>query len=364
VVVLPGVEYMPLATLRTLDAFVKGGGILIATRRAPSAVPGLQATKAEQAEFRAAAERIFGQGQAKVRVVASDGELGAALQSLLTPDLRTPAEIGFVHRRTEAAEIYFVVNTANKHVRGTAEFRVTGREAESWDPVSGRAYAVQAKRGEKGAVAALDLAPYESRVFVFPKEARALPAAASTSQDAEAVDLSGGWRVTFNGGGAPATIDVPRSWTEDEGTRFYSGSVTYEREVSLAAASPRKLDFGEGTPVAAASQRSGSGMRALLDGPVREAAVVYVNGKRAGSVWSAPYEVDLTGLLKAGRNELRIVVANTAVNQMAGRAQPDYRLLNLRYGARFEAQDMRLIKPEPSGLLGKIRLVTLGSNRQ
>ena len=36
VVVLPGIERMPLESLRKLDAFVKTGGILIATRRKPS----------------------------------------------------------------------------------------------------------------------------------------------------------------------------------------------------------------------------------------------------------------------------------------------------------------------------------------
>jgi hypothetical protein len=50
-------------------------------------------------------------------------------------------------------------------------------------------------------------------------------------------------------------------------------------------------------------------------------------------------------------------VANTAINHMAGRALPDYKLLNLRYGARFEPQDMDKVQPAPSGLLGPIRFV-------
>ncbi len=50
-------------------------------------------------------------------------------------------------------------------------------------------------------------------------------------------------------------------------------------------------------------------------------------------------------------NTIRIDVANTAMNEMAGMALPDYRLLNLRYGTRFEAQDMDRVAPQPSGLL-------------
>ncbi len=46
------------------------------------------------------------------------------------------------------------------------------------------------------------------------------------------------------------------------------------------------LDFGEGTPVVV-DPKIKSGMRALLEGPIREAAVVTVNGQRAGSVWQS-----------------------------------------------------------------------------
>jgi hypothetical protein len=37
-------------------------------------------------------------------------------------------------------------------------------------------------------------------------------------------------------------------------------------------------------------------------------------------------------------------------------------LLNLRYGVRFEAQDMDKVQAVPAGLLGPIRLVTRASS--
>jgi hypothetical protein len=96
---------------------------------------------------------------------------------------------------------------------------------------------------------------------------------------------------------------------------------------------------------------------------VREAAVVSINGRRAGSVWSPPYSLDVTGRLRQGDNLLRIEVGNLAINHMAARALPDYRLLNLRYGTRFEPQDMDKVQPVPAGLLGPIRLITSRSGR-
>ena len=123
---------------------------------------------------------------------------------------------------------------------------------------------------------------------------------------------------------------------------------------------PIYLTFGEGTPVAPGSERRlASGMRAMLEAPVREAAVVYVNGVRAGAVWCPPYQVDITALLnRQGRNSIRVIVANLAINALAKGPLPDYTALNARYGERFQPQDMDLVKPQPSGLLRPVTIVS------
>lgn len=55
--------------------------------------------------------------------------------------------------------------------------------------------------------------------------------------------------------------------------------------------------------------------------------------------------------LKPGTNHIEGAVSNTALNLLSGRAAPDYRLLHLRYGERFQPQDMDGVAPQPSGLL-------------
>ena len=75
-------------------------------------------------------------------------------------------------------------------------------------------------------------------------------------------------------------------------------------------------------------------------------------------MWCPPYAIDLTGFLTRGANTLRILVGNLAINDMAGHPLPNYRVLNLRYGVRFEAQDMDKVQPVPAGLVGPIRLIS------
>jgi hypothetical protein len=121
------------------------------------------------------------------------------------------------------------------------------------------------------------------------------------------------------------------------------------------------FNFGQATAAAPGSegQDGGARFRAALDAPVREAAILYINDQRVGSVWCPPYAIDVTGKLKPGENKIRIEAANLAVNYMASIKLPNYNSdgLTKQFGNRFQPQNLGLIKPLPSGLLGPVRLV-------
>ena len=258
-----------------------------------------------------------------------------------------------VHRKLPYADIYFLANTSNREVKATAAFRIQGMLAAWWDPFTGKA----AKAGMD-----LDLAPYESRVLVFSR-AVAPPIPGMSGPAIPPVDVSANWTVKFPDSPQAVKMATLRSWTDDEVRKFYSGTAAYERTVAAPAAMLRKgqrvfLNFGEGTVVDPASERRApSGMRAWLESPVREAAQVFVNGKAAGAVWKAPFEVEVTGLLKPGENAVRVVVANLGLNVLAKGPLPDYKELTAKYGEKFQAQDMVSVRSLPAGMLGPVTLV-------
>jgi hypothetical protein len=150
------------------------------------------------------------------------------------------------------------------------------------------------------------------------------------------------------------------SWSDEEPFKYYSGQVTYQKTIDIPADRLSRnritLEFGEGTLVPKPDPLPTFNMRAYLEGPIREAAEVYVNSQRVGVVWHPPYSIDLTSSMKPGKNELTIVVGNTAINSLAGQTLPDYRLLNDRYGERFVPQGMESLEPLPSGIVGKLQL--------
>jgi hypothetical protein len=314
ILIVPNVERIPLATYRKIAEFK---GTVIFTKRLPSKAPGLQ-EKGDEPAIQAISAKLK---------LTDEAKLGDAMHTAVPRDWNLPPEIGVVHRKIAGSDVYFVANTANHAVKFSA-----WPNAGWWDPSTGR-------DSDPHGV----LAPYESRIVVSNATRRAAP----NDPEGRATDLAD-WKLTING-------EPKGSWPP-----FYSGTGTYEKTVTLPSASAHAyLDFGEGTPVDPnAGRRPANGMRALLESPVREAAQVWVNGKLAGSVWKPPYRVDISGLLKSGDNAIKIVVANTALNEMAGEPLPDYKDLTAKYGERFQAQDMQAVQALPSGLLGTVRLVT------
>jgi hypothetical protein len=168
-----------------------------------------------------------------------------------------------------------------------------------------------------------------------------------TTSESVLADLSTDWQTDKEG-----FLPELTPWKDS----FYSGKVQYTKTFTLNGVSGSLwLDFGEGTKVEANPMPNG--MRAWLESPVRESALVYVNGALAGTIWHPPYRVEVTRFVHAGANELKVVVANLAINEMAGKPLPDYRLLNMRYGERFVPQGFEGLQALPAGMLGAVKLI-------
>lgn len=364
IVVMPGIERIPPATLTKLGEFARSGGILIATRRLPSLGPGFLHQDTESAEVVRQVEDLFKIPSAPGHFVADENKpLEDELTRLYPPDVAFSPhtrDLGFIHRHTDTSEIYFIANLSNHPVQATATFRVKGKNAEWWNLFTGEVTeAVPDSAGNS--VLKLDMEPYGSRLVVF-SDRKTAKAHGPAEALPESLDLSTGWQVTFEGTGKQVTMDSLHSWTELDGMEYFSGRATYQKKFAAPAGffahgARAVLNFGEGTPLPIQERTH---FQAWLDGPVREAAEVYVNGQRVGAVWHPPYELDVTSYLHAGENELRVVVGNLAVNEMAGSPPPDRTALTARFGERFQDQGNNLIKVIPSGLMGPIRLIARG----
>jgi len=374
ILVLPPTDRIPATTLHKIQQFVAAGGKVISIGRSPSISPEGKTTT----EITNISRQLF--DSAKDSFVPDDSALAAALHKAASPDFKLTSgndEIGFIRRKLPTADIYFVANTSNHPIDTTATFATTHKFGEQWNTGNGVVTSAPGSQIE------LHLAPYESRIFVFTNSNLNAPAPVTAPQN-QLADLSENWQVRFVSTGKTKSERTLTDWTTSDDTRHYSGEAVYTRDFDLQTipASPVYLQIDGGTPITPPAgtinrpapdhhgipnpriTRTGPGMRAWYDPPIREAAIVLVNGKRAGFLWHPPYQLNVAPFLKSGQNRIEIRVYNTALNAWSAQPPHDYKPLIAKYGDRFQMQDLNKVVPTSSGILGPIHLVTIKSQEQ
>jgi hypothetical protein len=397
ILVMPEGKPVAPETLRKLEDLVKAGATVVGPP--PTEAPGLTNYPARDEEVKSIARRMWGSmdgkritenrhGKGRViwgrtlrQVLASSG-VGVDFAFSGAPDSRLDA----IHRRTDDADFYFVVNKSNRWESVDCAFRVRGRAPELWDPATGERRPQLVYRAEPGrTVVPLRLAPHGSIFVVFrgavpPNHAVAVARQGGAAAGAELVPAPRGgmrlraweagrytlrdaagrvaamnvdpappahtiedaWTVRFAPGwGAPESATFPKlvSWTEraEDGIKYFSGVATYSTTFDL----PKSL--------------LAAGEYLELDlGAVANLAEVRLNGRDLGVLWKPPFRVNVTGLVNERGNQLEVKVANLWVNRMIG----DEKLPEAQRYTHSNMYKFRADSPlRTSGLLGPVRIV-------
>ncbi len=308
-------DKMTLAALRKVRALAEQGAVIVGKR--PVESPSLAD---DPAAFQTEADAVFGkQGETAMRTlgegkVFASGSLEEAFAALnLKPDFTySGADTNFLylHRHLDNGEVYFVSSRTDKPVNAELSFRVTGKTPEIWDAITGKVSLVSYKIANGRTNVSLALPANGSAFVVFRKPAKAQAKKVRPPVETAIKTLDGSWTVAFQPGrGAPAKITEKNlvSWSAsaDPGVKYFSGVGTYTKTFVLPKAALKR------------------GTRLMLDlGEVRELAEVSLNGKAVGTVWTPPFQLDITKALKPGKNVLKVKVVNLWVNRLIGDAQP------------------------------------------
>jgi hypothetical protein len=349
ILVIPPTDRIPVATMRSLQQYVARGGKVISIGKTPTLSPEGKTTP----EIAKLSKNLF--REEKGSFVPSEAQLGEALHKAATPDLQlseTQEQIGFIRRKLPNADIYFLANTSNLPVRTTATVSSAFAHALLIDPTDGQ-MVTASKTG-----IALNLAPYESRIIIISNTL--LKTAPDYQTFTSLLDLSSTWQVHFKGINETKTEESLTDWSDDTATKHYSGEAVYERTFKLEStpSKPIFLSVEGGHATESYAGKGHPGMQAWYEGPIREAAIVMINGKQAGYLWHPPYRLDITKFVRAGDNRIELHVYNTALNAWSALPPHDYKPLIEKYGDRFQMQDMDKVQPIPSGIIGRIELVS------
>ncbi len=360
VLALPDHKVMSLKALQKIKELVENGANIIGEKPLTTAslVGGTNAEK----EREKITNKLWNVGANRIRPISAKDFLKekgilADCEFINKPEGKI---FDYIHRQfdfpltkiNENVDYYFISNQNKETIQLKVAFRITGKQPELWNPVTGEISKATNFYQENGRTFVdLSFNPNGSVFVIFRKSLISSPLTPrggikadlkKVTQNTEIQKINNSWQVSFDPkwGGKTIKMDSLISWTEypDDGIKYYSGNAIYKTTFNLNSPS--------------------GGWGAVLDlGIVKDVGIakVKLNGKDLGILWCPPYQVSVARLLKDKGNVLEIEVVNTWRNRLIGdREKPD--------SQRFTKTNIT-IKPdwklEPSGLLGPVRLLKI-----
>lgn len=314
-------QRVTLPVLEKLAALVEGGVALVGLR--PQGSPSLSD---DPARVTALLDRLWPQGQSETRIgqgrVFASANAEEAVHAIGLPrdfnyiKPQADSNVMFIHRILggsnggEGGNLYFLSNRVDRAETITANFRVSGRPAELWDPATGQVQPANYRTTADGLTQVTIPLDRFGSVFVVFRGTGAPSHEAPQKAWNTLASLGGPWTVSFQKerGAVEKTVFPVLSDLRDNadpGIRYFSGIAAYAKSLKLPAGA------------------LANGRRVAIDlGDVGDLAEVWVNGKLAGTAWKPPYRVDVTGQVHAGANTVEIRAVNLWVNRLIGDVQP------------------------------------------
>lgn len=287
----------------------------------------------------------------------------------INPDFKSSGNIRFCHRSLTDREIYFVSNRTASPLEDTCIFRDGTMLAELWNPLNGEIRSLNNLIARNNSIELkVKLDAYGSCFIIFyHTEKRGIRKNIRSNNYPDQkplMQIKGPWNVSFDpawGGPEKMVFDSLEDWCRrsEEGIRYYSGKAIYSIDFELTDGSfKRNTEY-------------------YLDlGKVRNIARVKLNNKELGIVWTAPWQVNISDVLKNKNNHLEIEVANLWINRLIGDETkpwdgvengkwPDWLLNDTpRASGRYTFTTLRFYKKDDplveSGLIGPVQILSSG----
>ena len=251
----------------------------------------------------------------------------------IAPDIILPEGIAYAHRSGDGFDVYFLSNQTDQQQTFAPTLRQPQGEAVLYNPQMDYAYDYQGS---------VTLAPYES-VFVLSSKTKCFECknkrfSATKQSVSQSKTLGGTYNITFRESGITLKNQQLFDWSQhsDDKIRYFSGHARYTTTWKMKA---NEVPQG----------------RAWISLPnVKDIAHVWINGKDCGIAWTAPYEVEITGALKKGKNTIEIEVVNTWHNALRGMDQGKAPYEGIWTNAKYRTKGDALL---PAGLLSQPKLI-------
>ena len=249
--------------------------------------------------------------------------------------------IAWTHRKDGETDIYFISNQSDTAQSAEISFRITGKMPEIFDPVKGTMNEYTAFEIQKGRrTVFLSLEAHQSLFVVFRKKERKFEPGGWTVTTGAGKPFLKNWELSFDknfgGPASPVVFEDLKSWTfhPNPEIKYYSGTVVYRNTF--------EIDVRENLKFAI-----------LVLDSICDIATIKINGIDFGTLWTRPFELDITKAVKVGENKIEIEVTNTWHNRLIGDNLLSPGKKTTWTTAPFRLKDKPLL---PAGLVGGVRI--------
>ena len=341
---------LPIETFKEIDRLIKAGAKVVFQNRMPDDAVGLYDLPSKRGEIYDITSSWIPYPD-NVRV----GQWVPPLLSDFGAKRETLGDSGlsFIRKKQPDTSVYFIANLSDSFTSGELEITAPCIQLQYFDPLTGEKASIPFQRGADNSTKfKLALEPGRSCIlFAKSKDFDpALPPKAFFAADSE-TGLGGEWNIEFlrilpegSDKGLPPPLKTKelKSWTElgGEAHKSFCGAAKYSLKFELEDVdlkSAYELEFDD----------------------IRDACRVKLNGAPLGSIWCAPFKLNIApGLLKQGENFIEIEISNNSFNRIRHMSakHENWKAGNFIVDINYKSPSPESKPLEAAGLIGKVKL--------
>ena len=310
--VIPGAKKMPADVLAHINDMISQGANIAFLGHYPQDVPGYASLNDRRKEFKKELSKLPAsdfknavsakRGKGNV-ITGNDTEAMLDLCGGKKEVMKTEHNLGYIRRKVDKGYLYFISCLQGEDVKAWVPMGVTGQRVSFMNPLTGVSGLAKTRmNGDKQEVY-FDLKSGQSVIVTsLDVPSRAASDWKYLEQAGSPIEINKGWKLNFVQS-APAIAE-----------EFEIDTLTYWTNLDIPEA---KVNMGTARYTTDFEFKKDSKHYILKLDNVRESARVIINGKQVGTLWSVPFECDVTEYLADGNNTIEIEVTNLPANRIA-----------------------------------------------
>ena len=346
--IIPKCEYIPIRTLEKLAVLSKAGVPIIFLKNLPEKYSGYSPTEESAVLLEEIKQQILDSSLGNLKIINLD-KLSDQLAAWKNKQEELALhKLDFIRKKDQNRCIYFISNlNSGKDINSYIPIATNSRNYFFYNPVTGEKGLAEVKKENNENAILLQLKQGQSIFLLAGNEKSKLPKWEYTGQMKNKFFISGNWELEFMEGGPvlpePANIKKLVSWTTlpDTMASYFSGLARYSIDFNLE------------------SFDSNNKYMIVFD-KVKESVLIRLNGQEVITLFSYPFEADISKFLKKGKNHIEFEVANLSANRIRYLDKQKVKwqkFYNINFASiNYSKFDASQWEPVESGLIGDVSI--------